>query len=85
MATRRGKNPTIIFLDIKKALDTVNHNILINKQKFYVVDGTVILWFKSYLSGRIQCTKFGGIKSIYLAIIFGVPQGSLLGSLLFSI
>ena len=72
-------------MDIKKAFDTVDHDILISKLKFYGVDGTVILWFKSYLSGRQQCTKFGGCKSTYLAIICGVPQGSLLGPLLFSI
>ena len=77
--------PAIIFLDIKKAFDTVDHDILINKLKFYGVDGTVILWFKSYLSGRKQCTKFDGLQSTYLDIICGVPQGSLLGPLLFSV
>ena len=47
--------------------------------------GTVIQWVKSYLSDRKQATKFLGEKSIYLSIKFGVPQGSLLGPLLFSI
>ena len=65
--------------------DTVDHKILIDKLKFYGVDGTVILWIESYLTGRKQATKFLGIKSIYLCIKFGVPQGSLLGPLLFSI
>ena len=81
----KGNTPAIIFLDIKKAFDTVDHKILIDKLKFYGVDGTVILWIESYLSGRKQATKFLGIKSIYLCIKFGVPQGSLLGPLLFSI
>ena len=81
----KKNTPAIIFLDIKKAFDTVDHDILIDKLKFYGVDGTVILRFKSYLSGRRQCTKFRGTKSTYLDIICGVPQGSSLGPLLFSI
>ena len=81
----KGNVPAIIFLDIKKAFDTVDHQILIDKLKFYGVDGTVILWIKSYLTDRKQSTKFLGIKSLYQCIKFGVPQGSLLGPLLFSI
>ena len=81
----KGNTPAIIFLDIKKALDTVDHDILIEKLKFYGVDGTVILWFKNYLEGHKQCMKLFGIKSNYLNIICGVPQGSVLGPLLFSI
>ena len=81
----KGNTPAIIFLDIKKAFDTVDHKILIDKLKFYGLDGTVILWVKNYLSDRKQATKFLGEKSIYLSIKFGVPQGSLLGPLLFSI
>ena len=65
----KGNTPAIIFLDIKKAFDTVDHDILIDKLKFYGVDGTVILWFKNYLEGRKQCTKLYGIKSTYLDII----------------
>ena len=81
----KHNTPAITFLDIKKAFDTVDHKILIDKLKFYGVDGTVILWIESYLTGRKQATKFLGIKSIFLSIKFGVPQGSLLGPLLFSI
>ena len=81
----KGNTPALIFLDIKKAFDTVDHKILIDKLKFYGLDGTVILWVKNYLSDRKQATKFLGEKSIYLSIKFGVPQGSLLGPLLFSI
>ena len=81
----KGNTPAIIFLDIKKAFDTVDHKILLDKLKFYGVDGTVILWIENYLLGRKQATKFLGYKSIYLCIKLGVPQGSLLGPLLFSI
>ena len=81
----KGNTPAIIFLDIKKAFDIVDHKFLIEKLKFYGADGTVILWIKNYLSDRKQATKFLGEKSIFLCIKFGVPQGSLLGPLLFSI
>ena len=81
----KGNTPAIIFLDIKKAFDTVDHKVLIEKLKFYGADGTVILWIKNYLLDRKQATKFLGEKSIFLCIKFGVPQGSLLGPLLFSI
>ena len=81
----KGNTPTLIFLDIKKAFDTVDHKIIIDKLKFYGVDGTVILWVKNYLSDSKRATKFLGEKIIYLSIKFGVPQGSLLGPLLFSI
>ncbi len=43
--------PCIMFLDIKKAFETVNHNILIEKLKYYGIGGTVINWFKNYLAG----------------------------------
>ena len=52
----KGNTPALIFLDIKKAFDTVDHKILIDKLKFYGLDGTVILWVKNYLSDRKQAT-----------------------------
>ena len=76
---QKHNTPAIIFLDIKKAFDNVD------KLKCYGVDGIVILWIESYLTGRKQATKFLGIKSIFLSIKFCAPQGSLLGPLLFSI
>ena len=53
----KRNTPAIIFLDIKKAFDTVDHKILIEKHKFYGADGTVILWIKNYLSDRKQATN----------------------------
>jgi hypothetical protein len=62
----QGQIPAIIFLDIKKAFDTVNHEIFIEKLNHYCINGTVILWFINYLSGRYQCTKMGNLKAACL-------------------
>ena len=72
-----------IFLDFSKAFDTVNHKILINKMYKYGIRGIAIEWFKSYLTNRKQYVCFNNINSSKLDIGCGVPQGSILGSLLF--
>ena len=84
-AKEKGKRPAIIFLDIKKAFDTVNHDILLKKLRHYGISGTVYKWFQSYLSNRYQSTRLGKRISIELLILWGVPQGSILGPILFSI
>ena len=81
----RGHRPGIIFLDIKKAFDTVNHSILLEKLSYYGFGGTVLLWFKNFLSDRYICTRLNGNISSFLIISCGVPQGSILGPILFSI
>ena len=72
-----------IFLDFAKAFDTVNHDILINKLNHYGLRGSSLNWFKSYLTDRQQYTEIGNSLSDMCYIKCGVPQGSVLGPLLF--
>ena len=77
-----GKTLTI-FIDLKKAFDTVDHSILLKKLESYGFRNTASLWFKNYLSDRKQYVSINGVDSEEVEIICGVPQGSVLGPLLF--
>ena len=72
-----------VFIDLKKAFDTVNHDILLYKLEHYGIRGASLLWFKSYLSEHKQFVHLDGIESEVKTITCGVPQGSVLGPLLF--
>ena len=72
----------MIFVDLKKAFDTVNHEILLRKLKQYRVTGSENAWFASYLCKRMQFCRLNGVSSGLDDINCGVPQGSCLGSLL---
>ena len=72
-----------IFIDLQKAFDTVNHEILVNKLAYYGIRGVGNAWFKSYLMGRSQYVSILGFDSEKNLINHGVPQGSVLGPLLF--
>ena len=74
-----------VFVDFQKAFDTVNHEILLRKLDHYGVRGLANQWFTSYLTNRRQCVSISGIQSQYRHIQHGVPQGSVLGPLLFLI
>ena len=74
-----------VFIDLKKAFDLVNHNCLLQKLEHYGVRGKSLTWFQNYLGSRTQRVRFGQDLSPSLPIEYGVPQGSLLGPLLFVI
>ena len=76
---------TAVFIDFKKAFDTVSHNILIQKLELHGVKGMNLKLMKNYLSNRRQCVIANNIKSTLRSISCGVPQGSILGPLLFLI
>ena len=81
----RRVNPYIIFLDLKKAFDTISHVKLLTKLETMGMDVATLSWFSSYLTGRQQCVKLNDETSNTLSISYGVPQGSILGPILFSI
>ena len=82
----KSKDITLaIFLDMSKAFDTISHDILLHKLEHYGIRGTCKDWFASYLTNRFQYTEILGEKSTYLNINTVVPQGSILGPILFLI
>ena len=82
-AIEEGQYSCGIFLDFSKAFDTVNHNILLEKLKHYGIRRITNDWFVSYLSNRSQYVSIGNNKSDTASTTLGVPQGSVIGPLLF--
>ena len=81
-----GEPTALVLLDLSAVFDTIDHTTLLNCLKsWFGVCGTASKWFTSYLSHRFQAIKIGSVLSELHELLFGVPQGSVLGPLLFSL
>ena len=80
-----GQITAVALLDLSKAFDSLCHSKLLSKLKLLGTSGKALLWFKSSLSDRQQCTRIGTSLSDPLTVTHGVPQGSILGPLLFTL
>jgi hypothetical protein len=81
----QGKSVDIIYLDFKKAFDSVPHIRLLNKMKYYGISGKVLQWVEDFLKNRTQQVRVDNAKSEQAKVLSGIPQGSILGPILFTI
>ncbi len=80
-----GRACVLVLLDLSAAFDTIDHSILLRRlQKYFGISGTALSWFRSYLTDRSQRVIIGDEKSTPATLDFGVPQGSVLGPVLYS-
>ena len=84
LAMDEGKLSVLVLLDLSAAFDTIDHGILLHRlQHVFGFQGTVLSWFRSYLTKRFQIVSTQGIHSDQIELCCGVPQGSVLGPILF--
>ena len=81
----RNLTPVNVYIDLLRAFDCLDHNILFSKLKFYVLNDNAIRLLKNYLSDRDQYVQLGNIRSKFHGILCRIPQGSVMGPLLYNI
>ncbi|KAG6464267.1 hypothetical protein O3G_MSEX014401 [Manduca sexta] len=79
-----GGQIDVVYTDIEKAFDRVDHNILLRKLEYLGIHGDLLRWVRSYLTNRSQAVVLGGYRSNFVTISSGVPQGSHLGPLFYN-
>uniref|UniRef100_A0A3B1J1G3 Reverse transcriptase domain-containing protein n=1 Tax=Astyanax mexicanus TaxID=7994 RepID=A0A3B1J1G3_ASTMX len=85
-AADQGCASLLVLLDMSAAFDTIDHTILLERLENMVgVTGTALTWFKSYLTDRYQFVRINDMSSSYTKVRYGIPQGSILGPLLFTL
>ena len=86
LSLSRGETTALVLLDLSAAFDTIDHSTLLScLRNWFGVGGCVLKWFTSYLTDRYQSIKIGSTLSDVCKLLFGVPQCSVLGPLLFSL